>query len=88
MLADEVLDERGLNVWAAAHLQESEAAGLRFLPQPTQGAAAHTKKHESFMSGPWRKINQTKKLFFPCKIFVRYKLYELSIALCKAEQQV
>jgi hypothetical protein len=62
MLADEVLDEGGLNVWAAAHLQESEAAGLRFLPQPPQGAAAHTKKHESFLFCPWRKNNQNKKV--------------------------
>ncbi len=63
MLADEVLDEGGLNVWAAAHLQKSEAAGLRFLPHPPQGAAAHTKNMRAFCLARGGKIIKTKKLF-------------------------
>ncbi len=41
ILADEIVDERGLNVGAASHLQVLEA-GLQ-LPQPLQKASAGTK---------------------------------------------
>jgi hypothetical protein len=41
ILADEIVDERGLNVWAASHLQVLEA-GLQ-LTQPLQKASACAK---------------------------------------------
>ncbi len=41
ILADEIVDERGLNVWAASHLQVLEAGLL--LTQPLQKASAGAK---------------------------------------------
>jgi hypothetical protein len=59
MLTDDVLDERVLNVWAAAHLQESEAAGLR-LRQTPQEASTHTKNIRAFCVARGGKIIKQK----------------------------
>jgi hypothetical protein len=67
MLMDEVLDERVLKVWAATHLQESEAARLR-LCQPPQEASTHTKNIRAFCVACGGKIIKQKSEF-PCKIF-------------------
>ncbi len=78
ILADEIVDERGLNVWTASHLQVLEAGLL--LTQPLQKASAGTKYMYLHNSMPLIFIQPLPRIQ-RCKVVHRAGLGYLEVCL-------